>query len=436
MIDALTSAAVFYAPLGLVAVTLVVCLAGQLHMWVLKGNAPPAEGSQRVKRCTAGNSISYSVHGDPRAKYVVLYMHGLVGSRLEYFGSRFPLPDDCCVLTFDRPGYGRSSVVPLPQRTYRAFARNVAEILDDLSVRIACCARTGRSRPPQLTMRVGAECISHRLEQRWPLRARLRNRDANQDRTCWSAWQWPRTSRRARLPAPPVLVAADPPWGFVPASVRNRIHTVLLRLVRGCRPLLPVLAWLLSRALLAVLWSRPRSRVLRLMEPLRQTVRATTDEMIMERAHWGFELEHVRTPVWIVHGAQTATPPPGLPTASPQSPLQGTRDRLVPCTASHYMHSKLPQSTLVEMPRLGHALVRSLWPELVRLASTGAQDSVAALLEAGAELASEERRQRHTKRRVQLGPDADVSTPRSGSEPPTPTPRPVYGRHGRKRKEL
>jgi pimeloyl-ACP methyl ester carboxylesterase len=67
--------------------------------------------------------------GGPAAVQPVLYMHGILGSRLEAFIGGEPRHH---VIAIDRPGYGWSDV--LPQASFSRFAEDVEAVLNQLGV--------------------------------------------------------------------------------------------------------------------------------------------------------------------------------------------------------------------------------------------------------------------------------------------------------------
>jgi pimeloyl-ACP methyl ester carboxylesterase len=104
----------------------------------LFGKRPPADrvfpfrGNATVEesRLTLpdGRAIGVARAGPP-ARQPVLYLHGILGSRLEAFIGGEPRHQ---VIAIDRPGYGWSD--PLPKPSFSRFARDVEAVLDQLGV--------------------------------------------------------------------------------------------------------------------------------------------------------------------------------------------------------------------------------------------------------------------------------------------------------------
>ncbi len=67
--------------------------------------------------------------GGPAARQPIVYLHGILGSRLEAFIGGEPRHH---VIALDRPGYGRSD--PLPRPSFSRFARDVEAVLDRLGI--------------------------------------------------------------------------------------------------------------------------------------------------------------------------------------------------------------------------------------------------------------------------------------------------------------
>lgn len=89
-----------------------------------------------------GRPIGFMVSGDPSGRPVVL-MHGTPGSRVGPFPSDRVLHDlGVCLITFDRPGYGRSA--RLAARTVADVAGDVRAIADALGLsQFAVLGRSG-----------------------------------------------------------------------------------------------------------------------------------------------------------------------------------------------------------------------------------------------------------------------------------------------------
>lgn len=161
----------------------------------------------------------------------------------------------------------------------------------------------------------------------------------------------------------------------------NRLHAFLLVLVNRATWAVEPLLWLLSRLLILVLALRKPRSLNGVIEPCRHGVWGTADEMRMERAHWGFELQDLtHSHVYIVHGS---------------------RDAAVPAIAASFLHERLPSSVLITLDGLGHAIVRSLWPHLVRLAAEPGTGAVDALLRAAGDLRAAKRHQRRVARAME-----------------------------------
>jgi pimeloyl-ACP methyl ester carboxylesterase len=90
-----------------------------------------------------GRRLAVSVFGEPMGRTPVFYMHGTPGSRVGPRPTNQQLEDaNVCLITFDRPGYGRSS--RLASRTVADVAEDVAAIADYLEIkRFAVLGRSG-----------------------------------------------------------------------------------------------------------------------------------------------------------------------------------------------------------------------------------------------------------------------------------------------------
>lgn len=188
-------------------------------------------------------------------------------------------------------------------------------------------------------------------------------------------------------------MASDPPWASVPRTLPNRLHAVLLVLVNQASWVVEPLLWLLTRLLMLTLAVRKPRSLTGVLEPCRHGVRGTADEMRMERSHWGFELKDLtHAHVYIVHG---------------------TRDAAVPVAAASFLHERLPSSVKVTLASHGHAIIRSLWPHLVRLAAEPSPDAVDALLRAANDLRAAKRHQHRVAKAMEnLDIDAVASAVR------------------------
>lgn len=92
----------------------------------------PFRGTARIDetvlRLADGRRVGVA-RGGPAAARPVLYLHGILGSRLEAFIGGAPRHR---VIALDRPGYGLSDALPEP--SFTRFARDVEAVLDQLGV--------------------------------------------------------------------------------------------------------------------------------------------------------------------------------------------------------------------------------------------------------------------------------------------------------------
>lgn len=92
----------------------------------------PFRGTARIDetvlRLADGRRVGLA-RGGPAAVEPVLYIHGILGSRLEAFIGGEPRHR---VIAIDRPGYGLSD--PLPQPSFSQFGRDVEAVLDQLGI--------------------------------------------------------------------------------------------------------------------------------------------------------------------------------------------------------------------------------------------------------------------------------------------------------------
>ncbi len=95
------------------------------RVFPFRGTAAIAEGTLRLPD---GRRVGIA-RGGPPARQPVVYLHGILGSRLEAFVGGEPRHH---VIALDRPGYGRSD--PLPRQSFSRFAEDVQSVLDQLGV--------------------------------------------------------------------------------------------------------------------------------------------------------------------------------------------------------------------------------------------------------------------------------------------------------------
>jgi pimeloyl-ACP methyl ester carboxylesterase len=104
--------------------------------------APELAGRSSIIVLSDGRYLCYTEWGTRQSSLPndttsidgVIYLHGLAGSRLEYFGSH---DDDRYVITIDRPGYGFSS--PLPSSVshedrFHQVAKDIMQLADRLKL--------------------------------------------------------------------------------------------------------------------------------------------------------------------------------------------------------------------------------------------------------------------------------------------------------------
>lgn len=204
-------------------------------------------------------------------------------------------------MTIDRPGYGLSTMQP--GRTYLGFADDVLALADHLQVKRFYM--TGWSSGGCYALACAAKIPSSRL-------------------------------------AGVLTIASDPPWGSVPPQMRVSIQRVAFFGYTSLRSFLPAILGLLLRLLVAF-GGAPKLQE-RIMEANRQTIRATVQEMIIERNPWDFKLEDIKIPVYIWHG---------------------TTDVMVPVASADYLAERIPGSTKRILEGKGHMIVSSHWAEMV-----------------------------------------------------------------------
>ncbi len=126
------------------------------------GRGPPAERvfpfrgtalvSEARLRLPDGRHVGVGRAGPPSAE-PVLYMHGILGSRLEAFIAGEPVHD---VIALDRPGYGLSD--PLPRPSLARYGEDVAAALDALRIERCCIMGVSAGAPYALAaaLRLGS----------------------------------------------------------------------------------------------------------------------------------------------------------------------------------------------------------------------------------------------------------------------------------------
>lgn len=136
-----------YVALGGAALVALAALAGHAVFLARRARRPEAvDGKEAFFDAPSGARLCYLVHGDQAAasQYVV-YFSGLLGSRHEHFGARFPEDPAHCVITLDRPGYGHSPFFARPARSYRQTGTDVVALMRSLGVRAGTAVA---ARPP------------------------------------------------------------------------------------------------------------------------------------------------------------------------------------------------------------------------------------------------------------------------------------------------
>lgn len=93
-----------------------------------------SHSSNVYKSPVSGREICYKTHGDINSSKKIVYLHGLLGSRLEYWGKERSIEEsDSFVITIDRPGHGFST--HHTNRTYLDFSNDIVELIDHLNIK-------------------------------------------------------------------------------------------------------------------------------------------------------------------------------------------------------------------------------------------------------------------------------------------------------------
>ena len=277
-----------------------------------------------------GRAVSGRQAGDPVGKPLV-YFHGTPGSRLDVsFGDAVAADLGVRVISFDRPGYGRSAPAPYDLRSVARDAAAVADELGadrfavfgwsgggpfalaaaaDLGERVTGVGVAGTIAPPQempgaMDAFTDDDRAALALLPEQPARAAEQFRAANDEMlngllsvrddpgTPWIDWMWGETDPD---------VVADP-------ANRNALRT----LVR---------------------------------EGLRQGPMGICWDNVAWGGPWGFELGEVRQWVHLWHGQQ---------------------DQMVVPSNGQWLRDHLPRAALAMVPREGHLVPMAHWPEILR----------------------------------------------------------------------
>jgi pimeloyl-ACP methyl ester carboxylesterase len=283
-----------------------------------------ARSEDRVVRLADGRRLGYSEYGDPRGR-PVLFFHGLGTTRLvcprdetaaHALGVR--------LIAVDRPGIGISDA--LPGRRLLDWPLDVAELADRLVIdRFAVVGWSGGGpyaaacgyRMPQRVSAVAMVSAPAPLAG-VPAADYLRRFDRNAARAAGRApwmirlalWHWGRPQRR------------DP--------------------VRFFEESLAAMG-LADQEVLAEPKLRGRM-IANSTELYRQGGRGMYDEALVLARRWGFELDDLRVPVHIWHGA---------------------RDEVIPLSMARYLARSIPGARVTLFPDDGHHLLYRHWPEIL-----------------------------------------------------------------------
>ncbi|MCD7447224.1 hypothetical protein HAX54_026343 [Datura stramonium] len=97
---------------------------------------PGGPSSTNALKLRDGRHLVYKEYGVPKniAKYKVVYVHSLGASRYEFALLTSPAVEELgvYVLSFDRPGYGKSD--PNPKQTFKSLALDIEELADQLEL--------------------------------------------------------------------------------------------------------------------------------------------------------------------------------------------------------------------------------------------------------------------------------------------------------------
>jgi len=281
--------------------------------------------NDRSHRLRDGRLLAFSEWGEASGA-PVLFLHGAYGSRLERH------PDDTILsrlgvrlVTFDRPGFGRSEFQP--GRTITAIAGDVAELADALAIeRFAVAGWSAGS--------IFALACAHGLARR-VLRVASIGSVAPFDRPGATAG-WPLGARLLFGAArrAPALLALRLAW--LERGGRRDPEAFLDRL------------WSHADASDRAVLARPEVRALLLAdvaECFRQGIRGPAREEGLRARPWGFALAEVRVPVVLWHGR---------------------RDRNTPLAMAHHLAAALPCAELREVPDAGHCVAIDAWEAILR----------------------------------------------------------------------
>ena len=238
-----------------------------------------------------GRRLAMSVFGE-LTQTPVFYLHGTPGSRVGLRPSNQQLEEaDVCLITFDRPGYGRSS--RLASRTVADVAQDVAAIADHLGLkRFAVLGRSGGG-PHALAC---AALLSHRV------------------------------TRAATLVSLAPMQAPGLNWFEGMAESNVDAYTVAATDPVKLKALLEVAA--------AGIYADPTSHVTRLSEEMpeadrqavankrvqaalaqsfaeavRDSAEGWIDDVLAFCSPWGFDLSSIKVPVYLWHGGKDVFSP-------------------------------------------------------------------------------------------------------------------------------
>lgn len=286
-----------------------------------------------------GRSIMVREAGDPLGLAAV-YFHGTPGSRLDVgFGQDLTESTGVRLISFDRPGYGRSDAAPY---TLRSVARDAVLIADCLGVdRFATLGWSGggpfalaaAALAGERVTRVGVACgPAPAQEMPGALDAFTEN-----DRVAlgFLPEQPERAAEQFRIGNDEMLQAM--------MSVRDDAAAPWIDWMWGATDPDVVTDPVMRRAL---------STVVR--EGLRQDAMGICWDNVAWGGPWGFELGDVVPPVHLWYGG---------------------RDQMMPAAHGHWLSEHLPHATLTVHPDDGHLLPMRHWQRILQALVGDAEDA-------------------------------------------------------------
>ncbi|MBK1674555.1 hypothetical protein CKO35_14885 [Ectothiorhodospira shaposhnikovii] len=282
-------------------------------------------GAKSLVHLKDGRRLAYAVYGAAEG-IPVIAMHGLPGSRLQYY------PDDAItaaagvrLIVPDRPGYGWSD--PLSERRVVDWATDMATLADTLKIRRFRVLGLSGGGPYALAC---AAILPDRV-----IRVSLVSALGPLDT--------PESTVGMMLPNRLVLRLAR----SAPAVVRPALWVTSALLRRLPRLYLRGLTPQVSKADQDVLLDDAVATMLRndLAQALRQGAAGVWSDLNALTAPWGFEMDQIDTPVDVWHG---------------------DTDRIVPQQMGYFLSQALPQARWKPVSGGGHFMVVPRWHGILK----------------------------------------------------------------------